>query len=178
MAEDQLLWNQLKQGNRKAFDAIYQNNVDGLYRYGFKFSQDESLIEDCLHDLFIYLWKNRAGLSSTDKIRPYLMTAFRNRIIKVVKQRQKMSSNELNEEIHFEMQTSKEADMIKSETDAENKKRLEATMKTLSNREREAIYLKYYQHLDTSEICSIMDINNQSFRNVLHSALKKMRKKF
>ncbi len=178
MADDQQLWGKLKRGDRNAFDQIYRSYADILYRYGYKFSTDTNLIEDCIHDLFIYIWKNRNGLANTTAIKPYLLTSFRNRIIKDIKKGQKTRLEDKAEmEAHFDLELSKEQAIVQEESIIENKEMLGKAFNQLSPREKEAIYLKYYNQLPSDEICKIMNISNQSFRNVLSSAIKKMRGK-
>jgi RNA polymerase sigma-70 factor (ECF subfamily) len=46
----------------------------------------------------------------------------------------------------------------------------------LSNRQKEIIYLKFYQNLSYEEVSEIMNINYQVARNLLHQAIKAMRK--
>lgn len=45
----------------------------------------------------------------------------------------------------------------------------------LSNRQREIIYLRFYQNLDYEEISEVMNINYQASRNLLSHAIKVLR---
>ncbi len=45
----------------------------------------------------------------------------------------------------------------------------------LSNRQREIIYLKYYQNLSYEEVSEIMNINYQVARNLLYQAIKSLK---
>jgi RNA polymerase sigma factor (sigma-70 family) len=45
----------------------------------------------------------------------------------------------------------------------------------LPNRQKEAIYLKYYSGLKATEISEIMGINYQSVVNTLHKAIKSLK---
>jgi len=178
MADDQQLWQQLKRGDRTAFDEIYRTYSDALYKYGYKFSNNARLIEDCMHDLFIYIWKSREGLANTTAIKPYLLTAYRNRIIKEIKKGRKTKLEKKEAlEIHFDCELSKEQAIVQEEGILANKKMLYQAFNQLSPHEKEAVYLKYYNHMPTDEICKIMKISNQSFRSVLSSSIKKLKHK-
>ena len=48
-------------------------------------------------------------------------------------------------------------------------------LNNLSSRQREAIYLRYFEELDFDTIAIIMDMNVQSVRNTLHRGLQAMR---
>ena len=83
--EDHLLWEKMLKGDKKSLEAIYIDHVDALYDYGRKFSMDHSLVEDCIQNLFIYIWEKRDTLSQTTYIRSYLMLSLRRRIIREIK---------------------------------------------------------------------------------------------
>ena len=46
----------------------------------------------------------------------------------------------------------------------------------LSHRQKEIIYLKFYQNLSYDEVSSIMNINYQAARNLLYQAIKALKK--
>jgi len=45
----------------------------------------------------------------------------------------------------------------------------------LTNRQKEIIYLKYYQNLSYEEVSEIMNINYQVARNLLYQAIKSLK---
>jgi RNA polymerase sigma factor (sigma-70 family) len=47
---------------------------------------------------------------------------------------------------------------------------------SLSRRQQEVIYLRFYVDADLEEIAEIMSLNRQSVYNLLHDALKKLKK--
>ena len=66
--------------------------------------------------------------------------------------------------------------MVGREQDAEKTARVLQALGQLSNRQKEIIYLKFYQELNYDEVSEIMNINYQVARNLLHQAIKAMRK--
>jgi RNA polymerase sigma-70 factor (ECF subfamily) len=46
----------------------------------------------------------------------------------------------------------------------------------LSNRQKEIIYLKFYQELNYDEVSEIMNINYQAARNLLYQSIKSLKK--
>ena len=168
-------WQELKNGNPKALEEIYSGEVTHLLRYGNKFSNDAQLVEDCIHDLFIELWKNREGLSATDSIRRYLLVAIRRKIIRRIEQQKKRLSNEEPQEYHFEAEISVDMEIIQEETNAAQLKELKSALEGLSSRQKEVIYLKYFTGMDYEAIGAIMDINYQSVRNLVSKALKSLK---
>lgn len=175
MTEEHQLWGQLKRGERDAFDQIYRTYIDVLFKYGYKFTKDTKKIEHCIHDLFICIWKNREDLADATSIKRYLLTLFRTRIIKDLKKSQKTKlKNKEEMEIHFDLELSKEHAIVQEESIIENKALIDQAFKNLSHQEKEAVYLKYYNHMPTDKLCKIMNITYPSFRTVLSSAIQKM----
>jgi RNA polymerase sigma-70 factor (ECF subfamily) len=171
---DKLLWQALKNGQKSALESIYNREADVLYNYGLRLTADTSLILDCIQDLFIEIWNKRESIGMTDNIRPYLITSIRRKIIHTIKKKGK-TSGEVIEDLDFRTDDSIESEIIQEETTSENKKRLNQAMSSLSSRQREAIYHKFFNERSYEEICIIMDINYQSVRNLISQGMKKMK---
>tara|TARA_B100000497_G_C7670371_1_gene404552 strand:- start:11 stop:583 length:573 start_codon:yes stop_codon:yes gene_type:complete len=169
------LWQNIKAGDRQSFSIAYNQNIDQLIKYGSRFTQDASLVEDCLHDLFVYVWQNREKLSDTDSIRNYLMVSLRRSIIKKAK-KVSQSQNEINDhDTAFGTELSIEDILAQTEMDAERAEKIKRAFDQLSARQKEAIYLKYYNDKDYEDICEVLDISYQSARNLVSSGIKKLR---
>ena len=170
---EEVLWTQLKCGNQQALKNIYDREIKDLLQYGCRFTGAKEIVEDCVHDLFIYLWQNRKSLGNTDSIKRYLLVSLRRRIIKHLKKENMVDSKE---PIIFEASLSIEDKWILDEEDRERKDHLHQAFATLSDRQKEAIYLRYYHKMHYDTISQIMEINNQSVRNLIHNGIKGMRK--
>lgn len=172
---DTEIWDSLRNGQKLALELIYRKFAPDLIKYGHKFSENEQLIEDCIQDLFIELWKNHKGLGRTDAIKPYLLAAIRRKIIRKLQQDKKWVLSNEDHSYPFDLELASDEQMIESEMHAEQVKKLKTAFDSLSNRQQEAIYLKYYSGLEYEEIGKIMNINYQSLRNLVSAALKKMK---
>lgn len=173
---DQQLWQRLKDGHEDALERIYREHVEALLRYGGQFCRDDNLIEDCIHDLFVELWRNREGLSNNDNIRPYLLVALRRKLIRQVKKQQRTRNEGETSEIDFLAEPAIDQSIIQREISEANVKVLQEAMTQLSNRQREVLYLKYFEEMSYEDICEALGINYQSVRNLVSSGLKAMRK--
>ena len=65
---------------------------------------------------------------------------------------------------------------MSKEHDAEKTARVLQALAQLSNRQKEIIYLKYYQELSYDEVSEIMNINYQVARNLLYQSIKSLKK--
>ena len=175
--EDTRIWQNFKSGDRQAFQYIYENHVRELVYYASRFTQQEALIEDVIQDLFVQLWLKRNDLGNTDSIIKYLCIAVRRELVRRL-------SNSLHtvstDEIIFsekEADFNIEEDIIFAEENKSIEGKLQKAIQTLSNREREAVYLKFYQGLEYDQICEIMGVNYQSARNLVSKAIHQLKQK-
>jgi RNA polymerase sigma factor (sigma-70 family) len=175
MKENQLLWQNFLQGNKEALSAIFLQVHDDLYWYGMKLSGDENLVEDCIQDLFLRLWKNRSNLKPVENLKPYLFKSFRNHVIDSLELQRPVVSIEIDFEHPFEIIYSPEDFLISQQVSEENRAKVIEALNELSARQREAIYLRYFEELDFETIAVVMDMNIQSVRNTLHRGMQSLR---
>ncbi len=62
-----------------------------------------------------------------------------------------------------------------TDEDLLQKNKLTKSLKMLSDRQREAIYLKFIQELTYDELCEVLEINYQSAKNLISRTLIKLR---
>lgn len=175
MRENQLLWKSFLQGNKEALATIFLLFHDDLFRYGLKLAGNNDLVEDSLQDLFLQLWKNRQNLKPVDNLKPYLFKSFRNHIIDNIELQNPVVHIEIDFEHPFEVTYSPEDFIIQQQVSEENQFKIAEALNNLSSRQREAIYLRYFEDLDFDMIAIIMDMNVQSVRNTLHRGLQSLR---
>jgi RNA polymerase sigma factor (sigma-70 family) len=167
----------LKENDEGAFSEIMKKYYPSLYRYGQHFTHDETIILDCIQDVFINLWQNRHKTEPISFLKQYLLTALKRRIIRVTGQNKKNLSV-AGEEIQgydFALEFSIEDLIVEKQLNEEKAARLRKILDRLPNRQKEVIYLIYYQQLDHQQVAGIMQINKQSVYNLLSEGLRKIR---
>ena len=174
MGTDKTLWDAMRNGDRSALERIYNSHVDSLYRYGIKIAQDPGTTEDAIQDLFIKIWNGRERLGSTDNIKNYLFTSLRRTIYRARNSRSISTDPQ-------ELKTQETSDtfedfLISEEVSAEKATKLKRALLEISERQREVIYLRYYQNMEYEEICEVMGITYQGARNMLFKAVKNLKK--
>lgn len=174
---DIAIWSLFRQGDKGAFCFIYDQYAQVLCNYGDKISQDRKLTEDCLHDLFIELWNHRQGLGSTDSIKYYLFKSLRRKIIKEKsKTSVHINTEQSLENYDFEIVFSFESELVALEISQEEKRRLTKVLNQLSPRQKEAIFLKFYDDLTYEEVASVMSLELKSTYNLISKAIVTLRK--
>ncbi|WP_158281306.1 RNA polymerase sigma factor [Dyadobacter jejuensis] len=175
--EDQALWLLVKEGDQASFGILLERYYPVLMNYGVRIKDDPEFIKDCLHDLFVEIWNRRYQLDSVHNLKSYLLASLRRRVIRESKRlRWFKEARELNDDYHFEVQFTIEHYLINNEIKHESLKKLKVNLDRLTKRQREVIYLRFYQELDYDEISKIMEINRHSAVNLIYEALKLLRK--
>ncbi|GAB3970286.1 sigma-70 family RNA polymerase sigma factor [Spirosoma terrae] len=174
--DETLLWQQFREGQTDAFQALVQHFYRELHFYGSRFTRDSDLLKDCLQDLFLDLWTYRSKIIQTNYIRPYLYKSLRR---KIYRELMRHSAEISNEDVTFDDVSSEEITaeqaLIRTELSDYQTARLNALLAQLSDRQREAIHLKFYAELSNDEIAEILSVNKQSVANLLHRGLSRLR---
>jgi RNA polymerase sigma factor (sigma-70 family) len=121
--------------------------------------QDEYLVRDALHDLFVRLWTKRAKLGDVDNVRYYLLGGLRNALLDKKRHDQRYQHVTLDDESAFQLSFSPEAEALQHEQQREQLAQLLAAMEQLSPRQKQVIYLRYYQGLEYAQIAELLAIN-------------------
>lgn len=162
LVPDEVLWENFRQGDRKAYQQFYNKYLDDLYNYGYKIIADKEVVIDHIQDLFIDLWKYKDNLSGIKNVKHYLFRSLRNKITK---------AQNLNRYIVQDMESTYgnslmilpfEHKIIESQNNLETKKRLQKAFLALSKRQAEVITLLFYEKFSYEEVASIMGINVSS----------------
>ena len=176
METDGDLWEAFKSGNEAAFARIYHTLVQDLYNYGLNITADPELVEDCIQDLFIYIWDAKENLGRTDNIKFYLFTALKRRILVKTGEKQKkdllLKTSPLSSE---KPDLPGETMFLSSQQEQEQSERLEKALLALTPRQREAIYLRFYDKLSYAQIASIMSLTIQSTYSLIARAMEGLR---
>lgn len=169
------LWSNIKQGDQHSLSELYCCTYSQLFNYGFKIVPDEALVEDCIQQLFLNVWSKRDVVSEAESVKSYLFTSFRRLIFRrLKKQRNQVKRNHRYSQHQNDKIPTREELIIFYETERFKKTQLQTALDSLSKRQRQAIYLKYYNGLSNKEISEVMDVNKQSVYNHISKALQKM----
>jgi RNA polymerase sigma factor (sigma-70 family) len=174
---DSQLWQQLKNGSELALGKLIKKYFNLLQNYGYKFVRNEDFIKDCVQEVFVEIWSRRQNISQPDSVRAYLFSSVRRRILRE-SVRQKINGEEeiinIENDLKF-AEFSPELVIIEQENSQETIQKVAVLLNLLPKRQREVIYLRFYQNLERDEIAQIMSVNSQSVSNLLQAAFKTIR---
>lgn len=168
-------WEKFKSGDEQAFTAIYLDHTPSLYSYGMRMLGDEDIVQDILHNLFLKLWNNRSTLRATDNIRYFLLRSFKNLIYTYHDTAHNQEGYNSSHSESFSFHITPESIFIEKEDLAGKSRMLAEAINQLSDRQKEFIYLRYFEELEYEEIAELMNITTKAAYKLSARALSALK---
>jgi RNA polymerase sigma factor (sigma-70 family) len=161
--------------DQTTFSDIYKMHLNTLYNYGkgLGFSHDDCI--DAIQDIFYRLY-NSNDLDTVDNVRHYLLKCLRNRLL-IIRRDYKADKTLYLEEHPFDIRVSLIDSILAKEKQIMLVRKVEALLNTLTDRQREAVYLRYMHEMEYEEIALLMNITAASAKQLVHRGIQFMRKK-
>src|SRR5690242_16257524 len=86
-------WTRLQNGIRDALLELYNQHYTGLVNYGIKLTGNRDLTTDCITQVLLRLWDNRAKLPVVENVRSYLLTCLRRELMAELKSQNRSAKN-------------------------------------------------------------------------------------
>jgi RNA polymerase sigma factor (sigma-70 family) len=171
---DKQTWQHIIDGDTEAYTSIYTSYFRKLFNYGRKFTVDETLIEDCIQEMFLDIWNKKEKMLEVESYNSYFYSSFRFILFKKIKSSGRIvQSNEFEDEPVF----SSEYILIQKESDRAVQQSLQAALSELTPRQREAIFLRFYEGLTYEEVAAILDISVKATYKIMARSLLSLKEK-
>jgi RNA polymerase sigma factor (sigma-70 family) len=167
-------WQQVLAGEPTALGLIHTALFDGLYNYALKLLDDTELAQDAVQELFIKIWVKRRTIGTIQKVKVYFFTALRRQLLNELRNL-KLRRLKIKLVADADITFSQEEIIIENEEHTLLKQKVLLLLNTLPKRQREVVFLHYFQNLDYPEIARIMGIHYQSVLNLNQKALQSLR---
>ena len=175
---DSSLWNKLRLGDEEAFSSLFERYYSTLVNYGKTLMTGEDRVKDCVQDVFVDIWTYRYKLNEAMVVKAYLLSSVRKRIARLHHREHIFSNIKNTDSLEFLFDFSIEDRLIADETTAKKVEQLNKSINKLSDRQKEAIYLRYHQGLTVDQVADVLNLNYQSTKNLLHRAILQLRRDF
>ena len=146
-----------------------------LFSYGKKLTQDEELLNDCIHDVFVKVYSKRQEKSAINNLGSYLVISLKNRLLDEFRRQTFTSDTEIEAYEYRRAAEDVEDDYLTLEQQQLQSAQVVHLMRFLTRRQRQAITLYYLEERKYEEICGIMKMNYHSVRNLMHRGMLKLR---
>jgi len=167
-------WQQCLASDTAAFAHIHEALFNGLYNYAHKLLNDDALADDAVQELFIKIWNKRSSISQLEKVKPFFFTSLRRQVLNQLRDI-KSKKLKISAIAETDIEFSQEEIIIKKEADTGLKEKILQIINTLPERQREVIYLHFFEDMPLAQVAEVMAINYQSVQNLKQRALQNMR---
>lgn len=175
--EDASLIAQIRSGDYDSFTLLYNKYIHQLTQYGLKFTPDLGAVEDCLHDVFVWLWANRQKLNIHSSVKSYLFKSVRTTMLHwLQKQHRVQAINTGDDQAYtFELQLTPETLFLHNEQQRQIRQQIETVLLTLTAKQKEVIYLRYYEGLNFEDIAQNMNLSVKACYKLMGRAITVLR---
>ncbi|RYC71752.1 RNA polymerase sigma factor [Spirosoma sordidisoli] len=175
-ATDAQIWDDFLLGSQPAYSFMYEKYARMLYNYGYKIAQNRQLTEDCLQDLFLTILETRERLGHTDSIKFYLMRSLRREIVRKLNAQHRFADN-AEHDVDFKVEFLYEPTWLDSQISKERSEAVLRELNQLPARQKEALFLKFFDNLSYEEIAGIMGIETTSAYKVIYKGIAALQKR-
>jgi RNA polymerase sigma factor (sigma-70 family) len=148
-------WRHLSDGRHKLFEDFYHDYFRKFYNFGRKFTKEEELIEDAIQDVFVEVWSKRKIIHELAMPKAYFFAAFKNILLQKLKTQARIAGNA---EVELEDTFQVDNLIIQKETSLHLHQQLSKALANLTPRQRQVIFLRFYERLSYEEIAVVMNI--------------------
>ena len=156
----------------EAYTEVYRFYFNRYYNYGKKFTDDHPLLEDTIQETLLTIWDKRKSLAEIDYIGSYFFSVFRNKLLDKIKANTRVV---LKETELPEPEFSAEKIMIDREMEAGLKVQMTQAIQALTPRQREAIFLMFYEGLSYNEVADVLQITTKATYKIMARALAQLK---
>jgi RNA polymerase sigma factor (sigma-70 family) len=169
--EEGAKWDLFRQGDPDALGTIFRTHYPVLFQYGLRFTDDQDVVKDCIQSLFLRIWERRIAVGPTTSAKNYLMASLRRLLHKESESNVK---NDFSFFLHHEVEQSPESKLIHEQNNEVGITLLRSAFEKIPSRQKEAIYLRFYDKRDFEEIASIMGITVRATYKLVYKGLESL----
>lgn len=172
----------LKNGHADAIGPIYAHYFHKLLYYGVQVigMEHRKEVEDTIQELFIWLVQNSPKIAQVKNFEVYLFQSLRRNLqsrLSLKKNQKATFDRYLDRTAPLRSTSAPSAEQIQitqENTDAVSET-LQQEIAKLPAYQRQAIYLKYFEHKSYTEIAEILSVSQQVAYNYVFRAIKKLK---
>ena len=164
-----LVWFKLlQQSNEEGLRALFDKYYIVLCRYAYTLLEDETISEDIVQELFIYLWEKRHEISVTTSVKYYLFGSVRNKTLNYLRDNRKFTQllQETDSSVYEDMSVETE----------ELYRLIEEAVESLPQKCKDIFRLSRNEELSYKEIAAQREISVKTVEAQIHLAIKKVKK--
>lgn len=169
------LWERVKQDDDPAaFSVLFERYWEEMFSVAYRRIADEEAAKDIVQNILIHTWENRRRITVEGSLSPYLFTALKYSVIRHIYKTARQGVTGLPLSVYNLPDEKEVADNDLREFEGLQEK-IRFEIAAMPDRMREVFILNYEQRLSIKEIAWHLSISEQTVKNQLHTALKRLR---
>jgi RNA polymerase sigma-70 factor (ECF subfamily) len=174
--DERALVARIQAGDERAFEELFRAYYGGLWAFCAALIQAPDMAEECVQDVFWWVWEHRARWVVRDGVRAYLYGAVRNRAINVIKRRRVAERGEGTVAADVRAGAAQGPESGDERVRArELAAAVDRAVAAMPERRREAFTLRARHHMTHPEIARVMGITVKSVEFHMSLALATVR---
>jgi len=169
--EDKILMGEIRNRNRKVFEALFYEYYPHLTRYAEGFLFDKQTCEDIVQNLFIYFWENTHRIEIQLSLKSYFYQSVKNRCLNHLRDIHVQDKHKI---LYLEALLNE--DDSPGWVDLEITKKVQEAIAQLPPQMGELFKQKYLFGRKLHDIAEINNISENTVKTQLRRAKEKMRK--
>jgi RNA polymerase sigma-70 factor, ECF subfamily len=169
---ENILIEQLKKGDKGAFESVFKSYYSQLCAYANKFVTDMDDSEEIVQELFFQIWQKRDDLNILTSFKSYLFRSVHNSCLNYIKHKNIQQK-------HIEHSLYEQANTLYEFSDAidtnELQNRIRQAIDKLPKERKKVFLMIRYDNLKYAEVAEKLSISVKTVENQMGSALKFMR---
>lgn len=164
-----------EESSTKAFARLYDIYAPRLYSFSLKMAKSKEDAEEIVQDAFMWLWQNRASIKPQDTLINLLFLHTRHRLINLYRK------NLNSPDFLSYLECLEVADLSNASDDLDMKEviaQVRSAIDQLPPTQKKVMLMAHHDGMNAKEISQKLNLTEQSVRNQLSLATKKLRKKF
>ncbi|MEQ8909909.1 MAG: RNA polymerase sigma-70 factor [Vicingaceae bacterium] len=167
---DRLLFQHIKNGDRKAFEQLFRTYYTALCRFACGYLKDMAQAEDTVQTVFVKLWEKRDSLAVESSLKAYLFQAVKNSCFNALKH-EKVKAEHQSFQFHNAESKSEERTLETNEINELIHKKLDE----LPEKRKVIFLMSREEGLKYAEIAEKLNISVKTVETQMSLALKFLR---
>ncbi|WP_226670123.1 RNA polymerase sigma factor [Metabacillus litoralis] len=172
--DDASLYSKAMNKDRMAFETLYDRYEKLLYSFAYRLTNDPSLTEEVIQDVFLKLWNGtNVYEENKGKFSSWLLTVTRNKAIDEIRKRKRHTHEEMIDKDALVQ----DEDSVEEKVEwNEQKNKIKQAMSKLKDDQQQIIHLFYFKGLSQQHIADQCELPLGTVKGRIRIALKHLRK--
>jgi len=170
VTSDEALVGAIAAGDQHAMNVLYARHSARVYRFVLRLTNDRSLAEDLVSEVFIEVWRAAEGFKVKSRVSTWMLAIARHKALSALRRR---SDEQLDDDAA--MAVADPADKAETTVDKQDRSAvLQHCLSQLSTLHREVLDLIYYHEKSVDEVAEIVGVPANTVKTRMFYARKRM----